>query len=156
MRPDPRQLVDELGDGVGDADPDRRDVEQVDARLGLGVSARIAASRIFSGVEPGHRIGRQPGEALVGSDGAREAPPGLVGECPEQPRDVLERLALEQPGEQEVALLPQGELVVEVERCRARQQPAGLELDERGGDQQELGGDVEVEGAVDQRSISTR
>ena len=30
--------------------------------------------------------------------------------------------------------------------ARPGQQPAGLELDERGGDQQELGGDVEVEG----------
>ena len=64
---------------------------------------------------------------------------------PNSARHVLERLALEQAGEQEVALLPQRQLVVEVDVGAAGQQTAGLELDERGGDEQELGGDVEVE-----------
>ena len=68
-----------------------------------------------------------------------------VGQRAEHGGDVLERLALEQAGEQQVALLPQGQLVVEVDVGRPGQQAAGLELDERGGDQQELGGDVEIE-----------
>ena len=59
--------------------------------------------------------------------------------------DVLERLALDEAGEQQVALFPQGELLVEVAVVGAGQQSAGLQLDQRGGDQQELGGDVEVE-----------
>ena len=63
----------------------------------------------------------------------------------EHPGDVLERLALDEAGEQQVALFPQCELLVEVAVGGARQQPPGLQLDQRGGDQQELGGDIEVE-----------
>ena len=119
--PDAGQLVDQLGDGVGDADPDRGDVEQVDRRHRLGReragSRRRAGAR---GVSAGEQVGGQPGEALVGADLAREAAVGVVGERAEQPGDVLERLALEQPGEQQVALLPQGQLVVEVDVVRGR------------------------------------
>ena len=118
--PDARQLVDELGDGVGDAGPDRGDVEQVDRRARLGRQGADGGVAHAQRREAGQRVGRQPDEALVGPDLAREAAPGLVGERPEQARDVLERLALEQPGEQQVALLPQGELVVEVDAPPAR------------------------------------
>ena len=38
----------------------------------------------------------------------------------------------------------QGELVVEVDVLLLRQQATGLQLDQGGGDQQELGGDVEI------------
>ena len=113
--------------------------------VGFGVRARMAASRIRSGVSPASGSGARPAKRSSGPTRAREAAAGLVGERAEQAGDVLERLALEQPGEQQVALLPQGELVVEVDGRRTRQQAAGLELDERGGDQQELGGEVEVE-----------
>ena len=58
---------------------------------------------------------------------------------------VLERLALEQPGEQEVALLEAQQLLVELEVFDAGQQAAGLELHQRRRDEEELGGDVEVE-----------
>ena len=58
---------------------------------------------------------------------------------------VLERLALEQARQQEVALLEAQQLFVELELVEAREQAAGLELHQRGGDEQELGGDVEVE-----------
>ena len=59
--------------------------------------------------------------------------------------DVLERLALEQAGEQQVALLPERELLVEVDVVSTGQQSPRLQLDERRGDEQELGRDVEVE-----------
>ena len=95
--------------------------------------------------QPGERIGRQSGEALVRPDPAGEATPRFVGQRAEQAGDVLERLALQQAGQQEVALLPKGQLVVELDVGAAGEQPPGLQLDERGGDQQELGGDVEVE-----------
>ena len=75
----------------------------------------------------------------------REGAVGGVGELGEHRRDVLERLALEQPGEEQVALLPEGQLVVDVGVGHARQQTPGLQLDERGGDQEKAGGDVEVE-----------
>ena len=64
------------------------------------------------------------------------------------PGRVLEGLALEQPGEQEVALLEAQQLLVELDVVAARQQPPRLELDQRRGDEQELGGDVEVERAI--------
>ncbi len=60
-------------------------------------------------------------------------------------RGVLEGLALHQPGEEEVPLGPQRQLVVEVEVVLTGEEPAGLELDEGGGDEQELGGDVQAE-----------
>ena len=60
-------------------------------------------------------------------------------------RRVLERLALEQPREQEVALLEPQQLLVDVDVVAAREQPPGLELDERGRDEQELRGAVEVD-----------
>ena len=95
--------------------------------------------------DAGEQIRSDAVESLVGPYPAGDARPGTLAERAEHRRDVLERLALEQAGEQQVALLPQGELVVEVDVGRTRQQPAGLELDQRGGDEQELGGDVEVE-----------
>ena len=59
---------------------------------------------------------------------------------------VLERLALEQPREEQVALLETQELVVELDVVEAGQEPTRLELDEGRGDEEELGRDVEVEG----------
>src|SRR5207244_10005206 len=55
------------------------------------------------------------------------------------------RLAVEQPREQQVALLEPRELLVEVDVVAPWQQTAGLQLDERRGDQQELGRRLEVE-----------
>ncbi|MEZ5180632.1 MAG: hypothetical protein R2702_01935 [Acidimicrobiales bacterium] len=57
----------------------------------------------------------------------------------------LNVLHLDQAGERQVALLPEGELVVEVDVGVLGEEPSRLELDERGGDEQELGGDLEVE-----------
>ena len=63
----------------------------------------------------------------------------------ERLRDILERLALEQPGEEQVALFEPQQLFVELGVLEAGQQASGLQLHEGGGDQQELGGDVEIE-----------
>ena len=60
-------------------------------------------------------------------------------------RRVLERLAVEQPREQQVALLEPRQLLVEVDVVAAGQQAPRLQLDERRGDEQELGGRLEVE-----------
>ena len=49
-------------------------------------------------------------------------------------------------GEQQVALLEPQEFLVELEVFEAGQQAASLQLDQRRGDEQELGGDVEIEG----------
>ena len=62
------------------------------------------------------------------------------------PDGVLERLALQQPGQQQVPLLPEGQLLLELDVVAAGQQSPGLQFQQHGGDQQELGGHLEVEG----------
>ena len=66
------------------------------------------------------------------------------GQATQHDRRVLERLALQQPGQQEVPLLPQAELVVLVHAPVGRQQPPGLQLDEDRRDEQEFGGHLQV------------
>ena len=99
-------------------------------------------------VDRGHareQVGGQVDEALVEAGGAGEAASGVVGEHGQQPGGVLERLALDQAGEQQVSLLPERQLVVEVDVGILGQQAAGLQLDERRRDEQELRGHLEVE-----------
>src|SRR5581483_8472998 len=91
--------------------------------------------------DAGEQVGRQGEEVVLGPGGAGEGPAGLVAEEGKALGGVLERLALEQPGEEEVALLPEGELLVELDVVPPGQEPAGLQLDQGGGDEQELGGD---------------
>ena len=144
--PDAGQLVDQLGDGVGDADPHRGDVEQVDARHGpRRQRRRIAALWSRCGVTPSSRSGTSSANRSSGPTARRKRRSASSASRLNTRGDVLERLALEQPGEQQVALLPQGELVVEVDVVAPGQQAPGLQLDQRRRDQQELGGDVEVE-----------
>src|SRR5690606_31319429 len=102
----------------------------------------------LGGRDAGEQVGRHLEEPLLRPGGAGEAAAGLVAEAAEHGGGVLERLALEQTGEEEVALLPERQLLVELDVVPTWQEAAGLELDERGGDEQELGGDVEVEGAL--------
>ena len=76
---------------------------------------------------------------------ARVAAGGDGGQLPQDQRSVLEGLALDQTRQQEIPLLPQTEFVVEIDLVVVGQEPAGLELDQRGRDQEKLGGDLEVE-----------
>ncbi len=91
------------------------------------------------------RVGHHPAVGLLGTGGAGHAAVGPAHPAFEGAGGVLERLALEQPGQEEVALLEAQQLLVELEVLDAGEQAAGLELDQRGGDEEELGGDVEVE-----------
>jgi hypothetical protein len=120
-------------------------VEHVDGRLRPrreGSDGGVAETLEAGALE---QVGHQRREALIRADLTGEAAVGIVGQAAEDRGDVLECLALEQPGEQQVALFPQRQLLVEVDVGPAGQQAPGLELDERGRDQQELGRDVEVE-----------
>src|SRR5207245_1985891 len=94
---------------------------------------------------PGQQVGGEVDEALLEPGRARMGVGGQASQVLELGGRVLERLALQQAGEEQVALLEQQQLVVEVEVVAARQQAAGLELDERGGDEEELGGHLEIE-----------
>ena len=95
--------------------------------------------------DPFERIGRERPERLLGSGGAGDRTARGLQPLVHHARRVLERLALEQPGQQEVALFEAHQLLVEIDVFAAGQQPAGLQLDERRRDEQELGGDVEVD-----------
>ena len=113
---------------------------------GLGVTARRNAGAERRRRDAGQQVGGEVEEALVEPGDPRAGCVAARRPCAQQRGGgVLEGLALEQPGEQQVALLPERQLLVEVDVVVAGQQPPGLELDERGGDQQELGGDVEVD-----------
>ena len=113
--PDLRELVDELRDRVGDARPDRRDVVEVDTRHRLRRRGAEERRPQPIGGDAREEVGREVEEALLEPSSARVRPSRLGGEAIEHRGDVLERLALEQAGEQQIALFPEGELLVEVD-----------------------------------------
>ena len=122
---------------------------------GTAVNTRRAAARSASGRTRSSGIGLEEAVRLFGTRPSRHAALGPADAGVERGRRVLERLALEQAGEQQVALLEAEELLVELGVFEAGEQAAGLELHQRGGDEEELGGDVEVE-ARPWRSSSAR
>ena len=118
----------------------------------LGVSARRAAAASCAERDPVERVGHERPVRLLGARHCEAGcgRPGAISAGDGVGR-VLERLALEQPREQQVAGLEPEQLLVELGVAEVGQEAPGLELDERGRDEQELGGDVEIEGlhAVD-------
>ena len=111
----------------------------------MGVAARIQASRSCSAVESHEQVGGEAEEALLDARRTGIGPTRLRAQTVEDRRHVLERLALEESCEQLVALLPQRQLLVEIEVVAPGEQTTCLQLDERRGDEEELGGDVEIE-----------
>ena len=80
----------------------------------------MKAARSRSGVTPVEQVGREGDEALLDDRRPGERAAGDVGQAGEGGGHVLERLALEQAGEEQVALLPEGQLLVEVDVVAAR------------------------------------
>ena len=99
------------------------------------------------GGDAGQQVGGEVGEAARRGRprGARSGPAASIRRCIDA-GGVLERLALQQPGQQQVPLLPEGQLLLDLDVIAAGQQPAGLQLEQHGRDEQELGGHLEVEG----------
>ena len=89
------------------------------------------------------RFRQQPGVAVLEPDRPREASRLPVQPLLEHRRDLLERAVLQQPREQQVAGLEQREVLL-VLHVALRQQPGGLEVEQRRGDQQERRGLLEV------------
>ena len=112
---------------------------------GGAAQRRAARRRAARRADPLERVGHQAAVGLLGAGGAGHAALGAAHAGLERRGRVLERLALEQAGEEQVALLEAEQLLVELGVVEAGEQAAGLELHERGRDEQELGGDVEVE-----------
>ena len=82
---------------------------------------------------------------LVGPDTTGIRPRRVSGQLPQDECRVLEGLAFDEPREEQVTLLPQAELVVEVDLRVVRKQATGLQLDQRCRNQEELGSDPQVE-----------
>ena len=142
---DARQLVGQFGQSVGHVGLDDPHVEEID--LGFGFRSgrsQVRGVNLF-GLHTLQEVGHQLGESLVGSDHARETTIGALGQFTEHSTDVLEGLAFEQPGEEKISFLPESELFVEVDVFTSGKEPTSLQFDQRGGDQQEFGGHVEIE-----------
>ena len=142
MREEPQQGLHR----VAHARAHRRDVLGVDDRLGLGCEHPQRRGPQRRRADRFERVGHQPAVRLLGAGEARHAAARPARERVEGLRGVLERLALEQPGEEQVALLEPQQLFVELAVVDTGQQAPRLQLDERRRDQQELGRDVEIEG----------
>ena len=140
------QLHEQRVGGVAHADADRRDVVEIDLRRRRRRREPADRGRVQAlGGDPRERVRRQAAERLLDARAAGDDLAAAPQQALEHAGRVLERLALEQPGQQQVALLEAEQLLVELGHLRAGQQAADLELDERRRDQQELGGDVEID-----------
>ncbi len=104
--------------------------------------------------QPLQRVGRERTERLFGTNRAPDRAPRLLHPLVQHFGCVLERLALEEASQQQVALFEAEQLLVEIDVVSARQQAPRLELDQRRRDQQELGRDLEIDAlhAVDLRA----
>ena len=100
---------------------------------GLGSSAFAASAANWSRPMPDQHLGQQRGEPLLQPDGAR-VPARLRRQPPlEHAGHLLEGAVLQQPGEQQVARLEQGEVLLVLD-VALRQQPGGLEVEQGRGD----------------------
>src|SRR3546814_17823394 len=131
MRERSRGRVWHLLEGRGDRGcyrgRDGSHVVEVYAGLRLGGGGPQERGAQIVGGDTGEEIGGQLDEALVGAGHAGVGPPGVVGEVLEGDRHVLERLALDQAGDQAVALRPQRKLLVELETVRSEERRGGKE-----------------------------
>ena len=111
--------------------------------FGLGCIAFTASRANPSGTDADDDLGQQLGVVGFQADGARVAARLGVQPVAEDLRDPLVRAVLQQPREEQVPGLQQGEVGL-VLHLGGGQQPGRLEVEQGGGDDEELGGLVEV------------
>jgi hypothetical protein len=129
---------------LGDADRRRVQVRDVD-HLGHLRGQRAGGQRgELLGGQVEQDLGHQLGEARLQPDLPGEALGGLGLALAQETGGLLVGLVLQQPGEEQVAGLEELEVLLVVD-VGGREQPGGLEVEERGGHDQELTGLVEVE-----------
>ena len=126
-----------------DADLTRVQVGHRDSGTGFGASARAASAANSCGPSPSRTSGSR-----LANCGSRvtdaDEPAALLGHpVGEEGGRLLVGAVLQQPGEEQVARLEQREVLLVVDLA-ARQQPGGLEVEQRGGDDEELGGLAQV------------
>ncbi len=127
------------------AHADRRGVDVVERQLQHGLRLQRAGGEAGELLEADadQHLGQQVGEPLLEPDRARVAP-----RLPRQPLledagDLLVGLVLHQPGEEQVARLEQGEVLLVLD-VALREQARRLEVEQGRRDQQERRGLLEV------------
>ena len=114
-------------------------------QLGLGPGLQRLGGELGELVQADadEHLGQQGREPVLQADRPR-VPAGLPRQPGRQhPGDLLERAVLQQPGEQQVPRLEQREVLLVLD-VALRQQPGGLEVEQRGRDEQERRGLLEV------------
>ena len=140
-----RQQREDSVDRVAHTRADRRDVHRLNF---FGELRRETSSRRREeGFQrnPFEGVRGQRSERFLGPGRARDRAARTLQLLAHDASRVLERLALEQAREQEVALLESHQLFVEIDVLAPREEAPRLQLDERRRDEQELGGDVEID-----------
>jgi hypothetical protein len=120
---------------VGEVDPGHR---------ALGRAAQVGLGQVVGG-DSGQQVGGVDQEALIQPDLPGDGAGSLLGQPDEDVSGRRVGPALEEAGQQEVTLVPPDQLVIVVGDLTAGEQLLGLELDQDGGHQQELGELVEVD-----------
>ena len=90
-------------------------------------------------VDAQHHFGQQLGERILQRHRTRVGAQRCGLQLGEHLRNMLERAVLQQPGEQQVADLKQRQILFVVD-LPGRQQPGGLEVEQRRGNHQERRG----------------
>ena len=135
----------QLGHGVGHRHRVDGHVVQIDdGHRPLGGGPQEGGGHVVGG-HPLEQVGGVDHEVQVQPGGAGDRPGGLLHQHGEPVGGGGVGLALEEPGQQQVALLPADQLLVGIDLVAPGQQAAGLELDEHRGDDQELGQRLQVD-----------
>ncbi len=138
------QPVQQLVDGESHAGGHRRHMVHIHVRHRPGSHRPVEGLSDVGGCRLLEEIGRQSEEVLLQPGDPRTNTGGGGHEPLDGRRSVLERLGFEEPRQQQVPFLPEGDLLIEFDLGVLGQQPAHLEIDQGGSDQEELRGDVEI------------
>ncbi len=119
---------------------------QVEQELGPGHGAHHEGGGQLLGGDARQEVRGQVPEALLEAGHPGQGAAGLVDEHGEGVGGGRIGLELEEPGQETVALLEAGELLVVLDVVGTGKELAGLELHQDGRDHEELAGGLDVEG----------
>ena len=141
---DPAQPLDQERGLLAHADRRRVQVgDRTRSGTGSGRSARAASAANSAGPRPSSTSGSRPAKRSSRPTARGNRRASSASRAASTGGHLLVGAVLQQPGEQQVAGLEQGEVLLVLDLA-GRQQPGGLEVEQGGGDDQELGGLAEV------------
>ncbi len=135
-----------------DADPDHVYVLDRDRRSSLGSQRRGGDPGELFGRDGEQHVRHQVGEPALQPDGARVAPGLVAFQRPQVRRGELVGPVLEQPREQQIAGLQQGQILLILDLA-GWQQAGRLEVEQGGRHHQELGRLTEVPGPAQRPDV---